>query len=147
MSRRARSPEVVLIGAGRFPALRDRGLHGWIARLVESEAAPFDSFTVRLVGDRTMRAFNRDFRGLDRTTDVLSFPGEHGPEGAHLGDVAVCVPQAQRQARERGHALAREVRLLVLHGLLHCLGFDHETDSGEMDALERRLRRRWLRAA
>jgi probable rRNA maturation factor len=145
--RGAGAVEVVLLGQGRFPALRDRGLRDWIARLAGEVAGGHDSFAVRLVGDRTMRAYNRDFRGQDKTTDVLSFPGDRGPDGAHLGDVVVSVPQAARQARERGHRLSREVRLLVLHGLLHCLGHDHERDRGEMDRLERRLRRRWLAAA
>lgn len=139
--------EIVLLGQGRFPALRDRGLRDWIVALAGELAPEYDSFAVRLVGDRAMRAYNRDFRGLDKTTDVLSFPGERGPDGSHLGDVVVSVPQAARQARERGHPLAREVRLLVLHGLLHCLGYDHESDGGEMERLERRLRRRWLAAA
>jgi probable rRNA maturation factor len=94
-----------------------------------------------------MRRFNRDFRGKDRTTDVLSFPGEAGPEGTHLGDLAVCVPQAQRQAHARGQALAVELRTLLLHGVLHCLGYDHETDDGEMERFESRLRRRYLRHA
>lgn len=144
MKRGAAVAEVLLIGQARFPALRDRGLGEWIAKLVGELAPGHDSFAVRLVGDRTMRAFNRDFRGADETTDVLSFPGESGPDGAHLGDVVISVPQAARQARGRGHRLAGEVRLLVLHGLLHCLGHDHERDDGEMERLERRLRRRWL---
>jgi probable rRNA maturation factor len=102
------------------------------------------SFTVRFVGDRTMRALNRDYRDIDRSTDVLSFPGAETPEGRHLGDVVVSVPCARRQAAENGHALAVELRVLLLHGLLHCLGHDHERDRGEMERLERRLRRRWI---
>jgi probable rRNA maturation factor len=116
-----------------------------VDRKLVAELAPgHDSFAVRLVGDRTMRSFNRDFRGADETTDVLSFPGESGPDGAHLGDVVISVPQAARRRASAGTGCAGEVRLLVLHGLLHCLGHDHERDGGEMERLERRLRRRWL---
>lgn len=147
MRRQAGACEIVLLGQGRFPAARDRRLAGWIGEVAGELAPEHDSFAVRLVGDRSMRAFNRDFRGADKTTDVLSFPGEAGPDGRHLGDVVISVPQAVRQAREHGHAPSREIRRLVLHGLLHCLGYDHERDGGEMEQLERRLRRRWLRSA
>lgn len=138
------SPEIVLLGQGRFPAARDGRLAGWLGEVARELAPRADSFGVRLVGDRAMRAFNRDYRGVDRTTDVLAFPGGSGAEGRHLGDIVVSVPRAAAQARERGHALGRELRLLILHGLLHCLGYDHERDGGEMERLERRLRRRWL---
>jgi probable rRNA maturation factor len=139
-----RSREVLLLGLGRFPAARDRRLASWVEALVAEMAPNHDSFAVRLVGDRTMRAFNRDFRGVDKTTDVLSFPGQGGADGRHLGDVVISAPQAVRQAGAAGHSVARELRILVLHGLLHCLGYDHESDGGEMERLERRLRRRWL---
>jgi len=137
-------PVVTLTGLGRFPKVRDRGLRPWVERLAAELAPERESFAVRFVGDRTMRAFNRDFRGKDRTTDVLSFPGEAGPDGWPLGDVAISVPQASRQAAALGHRVEHELRLLILHGALHCLGHDHETDGGEMEALERRLRRRYL---
>lgn len=140
----SRRPTVTLSGLGRFPAARDRELRPWLERLVAALAPERESFAVRFVGDRTMRGFNRDFRGKDQTTDVLSFPGERGPEGWPLGDVAVSVPQAARQAAAQGHPLGRELRLLILHGALHCLGHDHEQDDGEMAALERRLRRRYI---
>ncbi|HSG39895.1 MAG TPA: rRNA maturation RNase YbeY, partial [Thermoanaerobaculia bacterium] len=95
----------------------------------------------RFVSDREMRRVNREFRGKDKTTDVLSFPGEEG----HLGDVMIAVPTARRQAAEAGHGVDRELKVLLLHGVLHCLGHDHETDQGEMERLERRLRRTWIR--
>jgi probable rRNA maturation factor len=140
-------PAIAISGSGRFPGVRGAGLGPWLQRLLAELAPGHDSFAVRFVGDRAMRAWNRDYRGKDRTTDVLSFPGETTPEGRHLGDVAISVPQASRQAAARGHSLQRELRVLLLHGVLHCLGHDHETDAGEMESLERRLRRRWLRAA
>jgi probable rRNA maturation factor len=137
---------VDLLGLGRFAAARDRRLPIWADRLFRDLAPGHDSFAVRFVGDRTMRRLNLAFRGKDRTTDVLSFPGEATAEGRHLGDVVISVPQAARQAARRDEPVARELRTLMLHGLLHCLGHDHESDDGEMDRLERRLRRRYLDA-
>jgi probable rRNA maturation factor len=137
---------VDLLGRGRFASARDRRLAGWADRLFRDLAPGHDSFAVRFVGDRTMRRLNLAFRGKDRTTDVLSFPGEASAEGRHLGDVVISVPQAARQAAERGEPVERELRTLLLHGLLHCLGHDHESDDGEMERLERRLRRRYLDA-
>jgi probable rRNA maturation factor len=136
--------EIVLGGLGRFPDASDPRLAGWLARLVAALAPHADSFGVRFVGDRAMRALNLEYRGLDCSTDVLSFEGGSSPEGRHLGDVVISVPYARRQAEVHRHALAAELRLLLLHGLLHCLGHDHETDSGVMDRLEQRLRRRFV---
>ncbi|MGE0454329.1 MAG: rRNA maturation RNase YbeY [Vicinamibacteria bacterium] len=93
-------------------------------------------------GDGTLRRLNRSYRGKDRATDVLSFPGPGGDEG--LGDVIISVPAAERNARRYGRPLGFELDLLALHGLLHLLGYDHETDGGSMDRLERRLRLRLL---
>lgn len=102
--------------------------------------------TVAFVSDRAMRGLNRRWRGKVGTTDVLSFPAgqeefEKG-EGLSLGDVVVSVEQAARQAAEHGLDFEGEVRQLILHGLLHLCGYDHETDGGEMNALELKLRRR-----
>ena len=93
-------------------------------------------------GDGVLRRLNRVYRGKDRPTDVLSFPGPGGSEG--LGDVLVSVPAAERNARRLGRTLAQELDVLALHGFLHLLGYDHETDDGTMDRLERRLRLRLL---
>ncbi len=95
-----------------------------------------------LGGDRLLRRLNREYRGQDAATDVLSFPGDSS-EGA-LGDVVISVETAARNARGLGRSLAQELDVLALHGLLHVLGHDHETDDGTMDRLERRLRRRLL---
>jgi probable rRNA maturation factor len=96
--------------------------------------------SVVLAGDRLLQRLNRDFRGKDRPTDVLSFPGSGGEEG--LGDVVISVPTAARSARRLGHSVPRELDILALHGFLHVLGHDHETDDGTMDRLEQRLRSR-----
>lgn len=102
--------------------------------------------TVAFVSDRTMRELNRKWRGKRGTTDVLSFPSGQEEfeksEGASLGDVVISVEQAARQAAEHGLDFEGEVRQLILHGLLHLCGYDHERDGGEMNALELRLRRR-----
>jgi probable rRNA maturation factor len=136
--------DVALAGAARYPELGSRELRAWLVALVAEVAPDYDSLGVRFTGDRAMQALNRDFRQKDKPTDVLSFPGEATPEGQHLGDIVISVPTAARQAAERGQPLEREVKLLLLHGLLHCLGYDHESDAGEMERIERRLRRKWL---
>jgi rRNA maturation RNase YbeY len=102
--------------------------------------------TIAFVSDRAMRDLNRRFRARDATTDVLSFPaGQTEFErlvGVRLGDVVISVEQAERQAAEHGLEFDEEVSQLILHGLLHLCGYDHETDDGEMNRLELRLRRR-----
>jgi len=102
---------------------------------------------VALVSDRKMREFNRRYRGMDSTTDVLSFPAEadDAPSGErHLGDIVISVTTAAQQARQARHSLSRELKLLALHGYLHLLGYDHEVDDGSMVRLERRLARRLI---
>lgn len=94
-----------------------------------------------------MREFNQRYRDKDVPTDVLSFPGDDEPEpdgSRHLGDIVISVATAGRQAQSRGHSLPRELKRLTLHGYLHLLGYDHETDDGAMLRLERRLVRRLL---
>jgi probable rRNA maturation factor len=98
--------------------------------------------SILFCGDRRMRALNRDYRAKDRSTDVLAFPAAPGPGGGLLGDIVVSIPYAGRQARRRRETAGREVDRLLVHGFLHLLGYDHETDEGEMDALEARLRGR-----
>lgn len=121
-----------------------RRLRPWLARLVLVLASSSSSFVVRFVSDREMRQLNRLYRAKDKPTDVLSFPGEDTPEGFHLGDVVISVPTARRQAEAAGHGIEVELKVLILHGLLHCLGYDHEADNGEMAALEKKLRRQWI---
>ena len=139
------TPEVALQNGGRYPDLEPAGLVRWLEELVAAIAPDAASMTVRLCGESPMRAMNRDFRGHDHVTDVLSFPGDAETEPGHLGDVVVCVAQARRQAVARDASLEHEMKTLLLHGVLHCMGHDHETDDGEMERLERRLRRRWVR--
>ena len=116
----------------------------WLEELLAEVAPGFDSLGVRLVTRREITEINRRYRGRDEPTDVLSFPGESGPEGRHLGDIVICPAVARGQARRVGHDPESELKTLLLHGVLHCLGHDHETDDGSMERLERRLRRRWI---
>jgi probable rRNA maturation factor len=97
------------------------------------------SATIAFVSDRKIRELNRQFRGVDKTTDVLSFPAG-GPDDSDLGDIAVSVETAVVQAKENGLKFDEEIAQLILHGLLHLAGYDHETDNGEMNRLELRLR-------
>jgi probable rRNA maturation factor len=96
------------------------------------------SATIAFVSDDRIRQLNRQFRGVNKATDVLSFPAG---EESNLGDVAVSIDTAARQAKENGLSLDEEIAQLILHGLLHLSGYDHETDNGEMNRLELRLRR------
>ncbi len=95
---------------------------------------------VLLADDRTLRRLNRDFRGKDKATDVLSFPAAEEMADEFAGDLAISLDTAKRQAVEQGHTLKDEVRVLLLHGLLHLSGMDHETDDGEMRSREGELR-------
>jgi probable rRNA maturation factor len=97
--------------------------------------------SIAFVDDETMTGLNRKFRKKSRTTDVLTFPADDSyndpaQTGRPLGDIVISVDQARRQAAEERHSTGTEVRYLILHGLLHALGYDHETDNGEMNALE-----------
>jgi probable rRNA maturation factor len=137
----------VVDGLGR-PATP--ALARWLARAAPGAAR--GRVTVALVSDATMCRLNREFRGIDAATDVLSFPAErqgrrhvrnlrqNGPKS--LGDIAIATGVARRQARQCRHSTATELRVLALHGLLHLLGYDHITDRGQMERVEERLRRR-----
>ena len=116
-----------------------------VARLSRADIAAFAQRVLRAAGakgiaevsiafvdDAAMRRLNRQFRGKDKTTDVLTFETE----------IVISLDQARRQAAEEKHSLATEVRYLILHGILHALGYDHETDYGEMNALEMRVRQK-----
>jgi probable rRNA maturation factor len=105
-----------------------------------------DSFSVVLTSDARMRELNRRYRNRDSSTDVLSFPTSRKlmqkPRNGYWGDIVISVETAARQARREPHGLYRELSWLILHGVLHLLGYDHETDRGEMVHRERRLRQR-----
>jgi probable rRNA maturation factor len=117
--------------------VRATGLAGWLAAVAPARAR--GAVTIALASDQRVRALNRQYRGKDRPTDVLSFPAD---EPGLLGDVVIAIGVATRQARAAGHTLATELRVLALHGLLHLLGYDHEDDDGRMARVEARLRRK-----
>lgn len=115
---------------------RAPGLSSWLESVAPARAR--GAMTVAIVPDGRVRALNRRFRRQDGPTDVLSFPAD---EPGQLGDVVIAYGVARRQAVLARHSLGTELRVLALHGLLHLLGYDHETDDGEMRRVERRLRR------
>lgn len=96
--------------------------------------------TVLLTTDTAIRRLNRQFRGKNKATDVLSFPAEGIGAEEMAGDLAISVPTARKQAIEQGHSLSTEIKVLILHGLLHLAGYDHEADAGKMARRERLLR-------
>jgi probable rRNA maturation factor len=98
--------------------------------------------TVLLTTDAAIRRLNAQFRGKNKATDVLSFPAEGIGAEEIAGDLAISVPTALRQAVEQGHSLSIEIKVLILHGLLHLAGYDHEADTGQMALRERLLRAR-----
>ena len=122
--------------------MRVPGLAAWLRRV--APVAARGEVALALVSDARMRAVNRDYLGHDYATDVLSFPADADVRAAHgtLGDLVIARGVAERQARAAGHSLGTELRVLVLHGLLHLLGYDHETDTGTMRRVEARLRRK-----
>lgn len=134
MSRRGLS--VVVTDERGRPAAAG-GLARWLRRVAPARAR--GAVSVALVSDARVRALNRQYRGHDYATDVLSFPAN---SHRFLGDIVIARGVARRQARQGGHGEPTELRVLALHGLLHLLGYDHERDRGTMARVERRLRRK-----
>ncbi|HET9481560.1 MAG TPA: rRNA maturation RNase YbeY, partial [Candidatus Polarisedimenticolia bacterium] len=129
--------EAVVQVSGDAPPLTRADAARLLRSLGRRLHVPHRSVGLLFAGDTTARAYNRRYRGKDRATDVLSFPSG---EPEHLGDIVIASGVARRQAGRRGHSAASEARVLILHGFLHLLGYDHETDDGEMETLERTLR-------
>jgi len=127
-----------LITYRRKPAtLDDKSLQSF-AEVLRDRVARGREFHCRITNDAELQALNAQFRGKDYATDVLSFPsGDGGP----LGDIAVSIQRARAQAHEWRHSTDDEIRILMLHGVLHLLGMDHESDSGRMKRTEIRWRR------
>ena len=128
------------LDAWRAVGLSRAGLGGFLRR-AQVAVGLKGEVEVLLAGDRTLQRLNREFRGKNKATDVLSFPAMAEMAGVFAGDLAVSLETAQRQAAEHGHSLRDEVRVLLLHGLLHLSGMDHEVDSGEMAEREGLLRK------
>jgi len=125
--------------------MRAPGLASWLARIAPKRAA--GDVAIALVSDARIRALNKRFRRKDAVTDVLSFPPDpstslRAGEPRFLGDIVIAAGVAKRQAKDAGHSAQTEVKVLALHGLLHLLGYDHETDDGKMARVEARLRKK-----
>lgn len=135
----AASSDPLLLFRGAPRGLDRAALRRFAARLC-AEVAAGARFCCLITSDAALRRLNRGFRGKDAPTDVLSFPCPT-PEGA-LGDIAISAHRAAQQARAFGHPVETEICILMLHGLLHLMGYDHETDRGRM----RRAETRWRRA-
>ena len=159
------SPEGSSVRFRRVPAsLRRAGIERF-ARRLRMDVAKGRAFDILITGDAELRRLNRDFRGQDYATDVLSFPAAgpqtlpngRGSEGmlpseprpgyplgvgsvCFLGDIAISLGRARAQAREFGHTIEQEIQILMLHGVLHLCGHDHESDSGAMARAEKRWR-------
>jgi len=143
--RSAASPSRAQSQSNRIPSARTLA---HFLREAQSAVKLRGQVSVLLSTDKEIRRLNRQFRGKDRATDVLSFPtyvphvpktmGHEAPEIA--GDLAISVDTARKQAAVIGHSVSTEIKVLMLHGLLHLAGYDHETDDGEMARREERLR-------
>lgn len=135
----------MIVNLQRKIKLEARRFAGFLSEAVAAvEEAEGGDAAVAFVSDRRMRQLNKLFRGKDGTTDVLSFPHEaeefENADQRFLGDIVISAEQTARQAEENGLSLEAEIRQLILHGLLHLCGYDHESDGGEMDARELELR-------
>nr|Q01P09.1 RecName: Full=Endoribonuclease YbeY [Candidatus Solibacter usitatus Ellin6076] len=130
------SPEGSSVTFRRAPATLRRPAIERFARRLQKEVADGAPFDTLITGDAELRRLNRDFRKKDYATDVLSFPSG----GPGLGDLAISLGRARAQAREFGHTIEQEISILMLHGVLHLLGHDHEVDRGRMASLEKRWR-------
>lgn len=139
------SPEGSTVTFRRVPSTLTRRAIEKFARKLQTEVAGGRAFECLITGDAELRRLNQKFRSKDHTTDVLSFPAP-GPwppaPGPLLGSIAISLGRARAQAREFGHAIEDEIRILMLHGVLHLLGHDHESDNGRMARAERCWRAR-----
>jgi probable rRNA maturation factor len=151
----------MILNRQREVRVRIQILEKFLTRARRALRLPAESFTVCLVTNAAVARWNRSYRGKNRATDVLSFPAEGLPGSSnkrrerpgwrarsnsesrklYLGDIAIAPGVARRNAQEFGRTLEEELCILALHGMLHLMGYDHETDCGEMERRERRLRR------
>jgi probable rRNA maturation factor len=131
------SEQTTLLFHSATPGLSRRLARAFAKRL-ETDVTGGRSFTCLITSDAELRRLNRDFRKQDYATDVLSFPS--GKTLGFLGDIAISFELAQRQAVEHGHSTGQEIEILMLHGVLHLLGMDHENDGGQMARAESKLR-------
>lgn len=132
--------QATIILKGRVPELSERALERFATEACGA-AGLQGAITVLITSSREMKRLNSRFRKRRYETDVLSFPPPV-PGNGFAGDIAISLDLAARNARRLGHSVAAELRMLILHGVLHLAGYDHESDRGEMAEKERRLRRK-----
>jgi len=135
----------MIVNRQRRVSVAIRPLQQFCERVRRELGFPQDSVTIQLVSDQAMARLNLKFRSKLGPTDVLSFPvngKKSASSGGYMGDIAISMETARRNTRRFSRSLPEELRVLILHGMLHLAGYDHETDHGEMARLERRLRRR-----
>jgi probable rRNA maturation factor len=134
---------VTIINRQRKHPVRTKAFERLLGDLARTYRLRDPEVSLSFVGERAIRTLNRRWMKKDRPTDVLSFPlGETGPDGRYyLGDIVIAAPVAARQARQKGHGLDRELRLLAIHGFLHLLGYDHFAG---IEGEERKAHRRHL---
>ena len=122
-----------------------RALEEFLAQACKAVRVRSEALTICLVTNAEMARWNHTYRCKNEPTDVLSFPVEANRKGArrldYLGDIAIAPQVARRNAKQFGRTFGDEMRILILHGILHLMGYDHETDRGQMERRERRLRR------
>ena len=137
---------IEVINRQRKQPIDCKSWQAFATKALKLSAAADGDLTVVFVSDRAMRETNRQWRGKRGTTDVLSFPANQDEfeklGGLNLGDILISAEQAARQAKAHELSFENEVAQLILHGLLHLWGYDHETDQGEMNRFELRLRKR-----
>jgi probable rRNA maturation factor len=129
----------VIILKKNLPAATRAVLARFLAR-AQRAAGLRGEVNVLVAGSREIRELNRRYRGRDKATDVLSFPADGGAGKGFAGDIAISADLAAQSARQYGHAPAEELKILLLHGVLHLAGYDHERDNGRMARMEERLR-------
>jgi probable rRNA maturation factor len=130
----------ILVNKQRTHAIDRKILRRFLRALVPELGIRRQSFSIVFITDEMIRCYNHQYRGFDKPTDVLSFSGDH----LYLGDILISSETAYNQAlKSKTLSFERNLQRLILHGLLHLMGYDHETDGGQMRAIERRLRRRF----
>ncbi len=136
----------MIVNRQRGVSVPVKPLEDFFERVRKELHFPEASVTIQFISDAEMARLNQNFRHKRGPTDVLSFPvNDTRPRqrtSAYFGDIAISPQTARRNARRFSRTFPAELRILILHGMLHLAGFDHETDHGEMDRLEKRLRRR-----
>lgn len=150
-ARATAEPLIEVLNRQRLKVI-DKARAAELSRLVLQQIGRAEArLTISFIRDPQMRQLNHAYRGLDKPTDVLSFAYheaedeiEFAEEAEHLGDLVISVETAERYAQELGLTFERELEYLVIHGTLHLAGYDHETDNGEMQRLEKRLRKKLL---